>query len=53
MEETKTTRVEKLMALCAMARKMDDEQAEETRRIAMAMQVGYDLGRAEQKTAMA
>lgn len=51
MEDTKKTRIQKLLELAGMTRKMDDEQAEETRRVAMAMQVGYDLGRAERESA--
>lgn len=51
METTGKTRIEKLLELAGLTRKMDDAQAEETRRVAMAMQVGYELGRAERKSA--
>lgn len=51
MKGTKKTRIEKLLSLCDMTRKMDDAEAEEIRRVAMAMQVGYEIGKAKPATA--
>ncbi len=51
METTGKTRIEKLLELAGLTRKTDDAGAEETLRVAMAMQVGYELGRAERKSA--
>lgn len=51
MENTSKTRIEKLLELAGLTRNTDDAGAEETLRVAMAMQVGYELGRAERKSA--
>lgn len=51
MEEIKGTRIEKLLALCEMTKRGSDAEAEEIRRVAMAMQVGYEIGKEKAATA--